>query len=250
MNDRSGDDYFSAQSESYFRHRPTYPDELFKYLSSLLPSHKVAWDAGCGNGQASTALATLFEKVYATDNSEAQLSQAKPHPRIEFACVASEQTTLTAGSVELVIAAQAVHWFDVPRFFEEAKRVLRPGGVIAVWSYFLPTVSKEINAFVTANFSRKIEPYWPKQVELVRSCYSRLPWPFTEIEAPHFDIKSLLNREEFLYYLGTWSAAERFRRELGEDPLGDLRAALPQVWPVPEARLEVTSPIYLRVGRT
>ena len=250
MSDLSRHDYFSAQSENYLRFRPRYPRELFHYLSTLCASHQVAWDAGCGNGQASNALADFFEKVFATDFSEAQILRAETHPRIEFTCVPSERTHLQDSSIDLVIAAQALHWFDIAKFFEECKRVLQPGGIIAAWSYFLPSISEEIDAIVSVHFSQKIERYWPEQVALVRSRYETVPWPFTEIQVPQFVIKSTLNREEFLNYLGTWSAAERFRRELSDDPLGELRSFLPQVWPIPEVRLEVVSPIYLRVGQT
>ncbi len=65
-------DYFSDDAASYAAHRPTYPRELYAWLAGIVPEGIVAWDCATGNGQAAIALADHFEKVIATDASEAQ----------------------------------------------------------------------------------------------------------------------------------------------------------------------------------
>ena len=58
-------DNFSRQADRYSRYRPTYPDELFTWLASLVSRHDCAWDCGTGNGQAAVALAMHFETIFA-----------------------------------------------------------------------------------------------------------------------------------------------------------------------------------------
>ena len=69
-------DLFSGHSDLYVRARPHYPEALFDWIAAEAPAHTCAWDAGCGNGQASVALAARFERVIATDPSERQLGNA------------------------------------------------------------------------------------------------------------------------------------------------------------------------------
>jgi ubiquinone/menaquinone biosynthesis C-methylase UbiE len=76
-----------------------------------------------GNGQAAVALAARFTGVVATDASAEQVGNAFLHPRVEYRVAPAEASGLEAESVDLVTAAQAVHWFDVPAFFAEARRV-------------------------------------------------------------------------------------------------------------------------------
>jgi len=73
-------DHFSEQAQTYARHRPHYPDELFEYLASIAPGRDLAWDCGTGNGQAALGLARHFNRVVASDASSEQIKQATRHP--------------------------------------------------------------------------------------------------------------------------------------------------------------------------
>ena len=100
-----------------------------------LPRRAWQWDCATGSGQAAVSLAGHFDRVIATDASRQQLDQAMPHDRVTYQVAQAQRTGIASGSVDLVTVAQALHWFDIPRFFNEAKRVLKPGGVVAVWCY-------------------------------------------------------------------------------------------------------------------
>ena len=141
-------DHFSTQAAIYAQARPTYPAAWFTELARLAPGHELAWDAGAGNGQASTGLAAHFAQVIATEPSAAQLAEAAPHPKVNYHQSAETAPMIADGSVDLVTVAQAVHWFDRPNFYAEVRRVLRPGGVVALWAYELGIISPEINAAV------------------------------------------------------------------------------------------------------
>jgi ubiquinone/menaquinone biosynthesis C-methylase UbiE len=129
--------HFAAVSNQYATARPTYPDELFAWLANHTPAREFAWGCACGSGQATLDLARYFAKVVGTDASAEQLAGAPVHPDIEWRKAPAEQSGLADASVDLVVVAQAFHWFDQPRFVDEALRVLKPGGILAVWSYGL-----------------------------------------------------------------------------------------------------------------
>ncbi len=142
------EDHFSAQSGQYAQYRPKYPDEMYAYLASIAPIRSLVWDCGTGNGQAAVGLAQYFDRVYATDASAEQIAHAYQHDKVEYHVEGAEQVGLKSGSVDMVTVAQAVHWFDFDKFYAEVKRVLKPNGVIAVWTYGLPEVSPRVDKAV------------------------------------------------------------------------------------------------------
>lgn len=128
-------DLFSGHANDYKKFRPRYPQELFTYLSSLCPNLTLAWDCGTGNGQAAQDLANYCPQVYATDASAEQIKQAEPKNNIEYRVATAEDSGLASASVDLITVFQALHWFDIDKFFAEAQRVLKPQGVLAIVGY-------------------------------------------------------------------------------------------------------------------
>src|SRR5216110_2684818 len=123
-------DHFSGQAVEYAKFRPHYPGELFEYLTSISPRHELAWDCATGNGQAAVGLARHFDSVIATDASAQQIASAELNDRISYRVAPAEASGIDSASVDLTLAAQALHWFDIDRFFREAKRVSRKNGVL------------------------------------------------------------------------------------------------------------------------
>ena len=74
----------------------------------------------------------------ATDASEEQIRHAQAHPRVEYRVAIAHASGLPPHSADLVTVAQALHWFDLPPFYAEVRRVLRPGGIVAAWCYGNP----------------------------------------------------------------------------------------------------------------
>jgi 2-polyprenyl-3-methyl-5-hydroxy-6-metoxy-1,4-benzoquinol methylase len=105
-------DHFSGHASAYHQFRPTYPASLFAALAAGAPSREAAWDVGCGNGQASVALAAHFATVFATDMSAQQIASADAHPRVQYRVAPAEESGLAPRSIDLVLVAQALHWFD------------------------------------------------------------------------------------------------------------------------------------------
>jgi SAM-dependent methyltransferase len=242
-------DHFSGHAAQYAKFRPVYPDELFDWLAREAPARARAVDAATGNGQAAVALASRFESVIALDASAQQVANATPHERVEYRVARAEDTGIENSSVDLVTVAQALHWLDHRRFFAEASRILRPRGVLAAWGYSNATVSPDFDVELIDFYTRIVGPYWPPERVIVEARYAPVVLPFDEIAAPPFALEQDMNREGFAGYVGTWSAVQRYRQAVGQDPLPLIQAAIDRCWPTPDTIRRVRWPLFLRVGR-
>lgn len=245
---RDFEDHFSEQAREYARSRPQYPSELFAWLASVAPGRRLAWDCGTGNGQAALGLAVHFERVVATDPSRDQLKLAVPHERIEYRLERAEEVLLEAGSVDLVTAAVAAHWFDLGNFYETVRRAAVPGGVIAVWTYHLPVIAPAVDLVLGHYFSDVLAGFWPARIRYVDERYRTLPFPFGELTPPGFEMHTIWSMDQVTGFLYSWSATQRYLRERGENPLERIGPALREAWG-DRATREVTWPLHLRVGR-
>lgn len=240
-------DYFSGHAAAYSAYRPAYPAALFEFLADCCHRLEHAWDCATGSGQTAVALTAFFERVTATDASAAQIEAARRHPRIVYRVASAEQSGLDDRSVDLVTVSQALHWFDVDRFFEEAQRVLLPGGVFAAWSYDLCHVDAACDEIVRSLYEA-IDAYWPPERRLVESRYAGIELPMPAIAAPAFDMTSQWTVDAMLGYLRTWSASQRSREATGVDPVNAVEGALRAAWGA-DAR-PVRWPLTLLLGRT
>jgi SAM-dependent methyltransferase len=243
-------DHFSGVAARYADFRPHYPSALFEYLASIVPPDSTVWDCACGNGQATVDLAARFSKVFATDASREQIASAPAHPKVQYSVALAEQSGLPAASVNLVTVAQALHWFDFRRFFEEVKRVVVPGGVLAAWAYGMNQVEgNETNELLQEFYSNIVGPFWPPERKLVEDGYRSIPFPFEELGHPPFQMETQWTLEQLLGYLSTWSATNRFTKSTGRNPLPDLAAAFEKTWPDTTSRRRVEWPLSLRLAR-
>jgi ubiquinone/menaquinone biosynthesis C-methylase UbiE len=241
-------DHFSKQAAEYAAYRPRYPEALYIWLAEQTRTRDVVWDCATGNGQAAHGLVPYFRHIWATDASASQLVRATPHPSIEYRQATAETSGLPNHAVDLITVAQAVHWFDLDAFYTEVQRVLRTGGLLALWTYGLFRTDPPISKIIIAFYHDVVGPYWPVERQLVEEQYRTLEYPFEEIEAPAFQMTNHWSRSQLLGYLHTWSATQRFKQDQGTDPVAQVADDLAQVWG-PEGRTHfIEWPIYLRVG--
>ena len=242
------EDHFSAVAGEYAEYRPGYPLGLVKFLASLARVHELVWDCATGSGQAAVLLAREFKRVVATDLSQQQLAHAQPAANIEYRQGDESESGLPDASCDVVTAAQAAHWFDVPRFYAEVDRVLKPRGVIAIWGYGVIRISAAIDPIVEWFEHERVGRYWPPGREHANAQYRTLAFPYPRVDTPSFVMEHRWSRAHFLGYLGTWSAVDRCLRAEGRDPIPDVAARLAALWPEDEIRL-IQWPIHLLVGR-
>ncbi|WP_118975397.1 class I SAM-dependent methyltransferase [Taibaiella koreensis] len=241
-------DYFSRQAAIYAQHRPAYPEALFTYLASLSPAQDLAWDCGCGNGQSALGLAAHFSSVYASDPSAEQINHATAHSRITYRIEPAEHCSLPDRSADLVTVAQALHWFRFEDFFAEVRRVLKPGGVLAVWIYGLPQLSPELDRLIRHFHDDVVGAYWQYENRLIENGYADIAFPFEPLPTPAFSASRNLTREALSGLLYSWSAVQRFREHEGYDPVAGIQEELTALWPQAEAQRQAVWPLTLIAG--
>lgn len=242
-------DYFSGKSQAYRSYRPGYPPDLFAWLAGLPARRDAALDCGCGTGQASAALAEHFARVYAVDPSADQIGNATPHERVEYQVAPAEATGLPDRCVDLVIAAQALHWFDFGRFYPEVRRVAREGAVFAAFTYGLLAIDEKLDRIIGRFYHDVIGPCWPPERAHVDTGYRTLPFPFAEIEAPAFAMEAEWDLQHLMGYFETWSAVKEYRRMRDDEPLELVADELAAAWGDPALERRISWPLVLRAGR-
>ena len=242
------EDHFSKQSQLYAQYRPKYPDEIYAYLASIAPGHSLAWDCGTGNGQAAIGLAKHFDRVYATDASAEQISRASSHDKVEYCVEPAEHVSLAASSADLVTVAVAIHWFNFDEFYHEVRRILKPGGVLAAWTYSLTEISPQIDPLVDRYYREILKGYWPERIHYLEEKYETLPFPFEEILPPSFVMKADWDLDKFAGFLDSWSATQRYKEQRGRHPLEQIWEELSAAWGNENETRLVRWPLYFRIG--
>ncbi len=287
-----GVNWFSDGGADYAQSRPDYPREVVRFLAEVAPPGAGArWviDVGCGTGQFTEQLAAVYPAVIGVDPSADQLANAVAHRtggRIEYACGTAERLPIADGAVSLVTAAQAAHWFDLPRFWGEVRRVTAPGAVVALATYGKlvvgrpgddprvdggagragaaagrtgiaddPPQSDRDRGIDSAGvrfqrfYSEEIAEFWPPERAMVENGYADVEFPFDECAAPAAAIRRSWTLDDLLGYVGTWSATRNLRARGRSDLHDRFVADITGLWGPREVRRPVEWPVSMRVGR-
>jgi len=132
---------FSNRVENYVKYRPDYPREIIAFLTENcgLTKETIVADVGCGTGISSRMFLENGNRVFGVEPNAAMRDAAVKFlvkfPWFIAVDGASDATTLADASVDLVIAAQAFHWFNPETTRREFRRILKPGGHISlIWN--------------------------------------------------------------------------------------------------------------------
>jgi ubiquinone/menaquinone biosynthesis C-methylase UbiE len=242
-------DYFSKQAKEYSKYRPKYPPELFEYLSTLPKEHKKAWDAATGNGQAAVGLAPYFDEIIATDASASQIEHAEPHPKIIYRTATAENSGIISGSCDMVSIATAIHWLDTDKFYAEVRRVLKPGGIIAVWTYAESRVNDEIDKVYQPFSKHTLGSYWPKENRKAWEFERLIDFPFVRIKTPVFSLTLQWSLKDYINYIYTWSAVHNYIKANGKNPIELVYEDFKKVWGDEDMKRDIIFPIEMKVGR-
>lgn len=240
-------DNFSHQAELYAKFRPKYPSDLIQFVLSLAENRENAWDCATGNGQVAGAIAEHFNMVFATDMSQKQLDNAVYAENIVYAISPAESTHFEDNTFDLITVGQAAHWFKLPEFYAEVKRVARENAILALWGYSLFSISPEIDE-ITHDFYRNIiAPYWDDERKLVDNGYKDLHFPFEAIETPEFQISFECSLRELEGYLNTWSSVQKYINQNKFNPINELIGKIEPHWKVEKRK--ITFPIFMKVAK-
>ena len=241
-------DHFSIQAEVYAKYRPKYPNELYEFIFQHLKKKHLAWDCATGSGQVATYLAKHFDKVYASDISEQQLSYALKTGNVEYFQVPAEDTGFPSGIFDLITVAQAVHWFDIDGFYQEVHRTAGVGALLALIGYGFVQVNQRIDPVIDRFYQEMFGSYFSESRSLVEQRYQTIPFPFDEIPSPMFETVLEWKAEDLEGYFNTWSSVQRFKTEKGVNPVIDVMDEVKRLWSDPDIK-KVSFPVFLRLGR-
>jgi SAM-dependent methyltransferase len=132
---------FTDRVDNYVKYRPGYPDAVIKTLQGEcnLSANSIVADVGSGTGIFTGLLLKNGFKVYAVEPNAAMQQAAKQQYNDNENFIATdgtaEATTLAANSIDLIVCAQAFHWFNDGRTRVEFKRILKDSGHVAlIWN--------------------------------------------------------------------------------------------------------------------
>lgn len=240
--------YFDGGAD-YAVNRPSYPETLPGLLTGLVDSPGRAVDVGCGTGQLTAPLGEHFAEVVGVDPSASQLAHATPANGVRYEVGDAENLPLAGASVDLVTAAQAAHWFPkIDLFYDEVRRVARPGAAIALVSYGVchfsrnPELDRVYQEFYHGDFHR----HWDPSRHHVETALRDMPFPFDTLDVSCPDIVREMDLAEFTSYLKTWSA---MKSPGATEELDAFTEELAAAWGTPTTRHEVRWPVAVRAGR-
>ncbi|MDJ0759298.1 MAG: class I SAM-dependent methyltransferase [Woeseiaceae bacterium] len=242
-------DYFSTVADSYRNYRPRYPADLFQYLRQISPSGSLAWDCATGNGQAATMLAQHFTNVIATDASSEQIAEAENADNVTYQVATAESTSIGDATVDLTTVAQALHWFDLPAFVDEVRRVSAPGAALSVWSYAILESTPAVDDVVETLYNGILGDYWTEERKLVEDGYASFELPFAELTCPRFAMHADWTLAKLVGYLSTWSAGKRYEAQHGVAPLTLVEDDLTAAWGEAERSIRISWPLTVRAWR-
>ncbi|WP_434632819.1 class I SAM-dependent methyltransferase [Chromobacterium sp. CV08] len=241
--------WFEQGGRAYARFRPEYPPQLAACLASVASDNRLAVDVGCGNGQLTKLLTAHFHAVVGLDPSADQIANIVPNERITYQCAPAEVLPLADGSANLITAAQAAHWFNLPAFYQEVRRISEPGCVLALISYGVLNLEPALNERFQKFYWDEIGPYWPPERKLVDTGYATIDFPFEELTAPSLEIRVDWDLSEFLSYLHTWSAVRNVQEAGREELLLLFADEISAAWGDGSILRSITWPINMRIGR-
>lgn len=239
---------FNIKSGNYKEARPIYPLELFELFNQLSYSKIRAWDCACGSGQVAVTLDLYFKEVYATDLNENQVMNSYGSDSIHYSVQNSEDTIFPDNYFDLICVAQAMHWFDLDKYFKEVKRLLKTGGLFTCFGYSFFKISPEIDNIIKENFLDPIKPYWSEKNRIIWNGYKDVEFPFKKIKTPKIEMKVNWNLNQLIDYMKTWSAYKRYDESNIIDISMDLKSSLINIWPMEEIK-EINMDFCLYVGQ-
>ncbi|KAL9572318.1 hypothetical protein ACKAV7_003519 [Fusarium commune] len=196
--------YNTDQASDYAAGRLGYTDALIDFILNYHRSTNgetgCMLDVGCGPGTATEKLAPHFDLAYGVDPGESMVKTAttiggetRTGDPIVYQLSTAEDIDkiddISHSSVDMITAATAAHWFDMPRFWAAAARVLKPGGTVAIWTVFRQPGSFNNNTELQSifkDFLDTLAPYSTAGTHLTRSGYVELPMPWDDPDTSKF----------------------------------------------------------------
>ena len=205
-------------SEAYAKFRPVHPPSVANIIVDYMKSKgslafDFAVDVGCGSGQSTFLLCDYFTKIVGLDISETQIQQAKlksgeDKSAVEFIVGNAHDLPFESSSVDLLTCAMAWHWLDAEKFYDEAKRVLKPGGCLAIYGHGVIVKDNERikNAFDLFHDALIPTDSLGEENMHVLNNYEGVEIPFSQTQRIDFSVPQKSSIDQLLGFLSSVSA--------------------------------------------
>ena len=198
-------------SAAYAKFRPVYPKEVMTIIKEYMegtgnPGFNFAVDVACGSGQSTFLLSDSYQRVTGVDISNTQIEQALLKKEssnccnVEFLVGDAHRLLFKESSVYLLTCAMGWHWLHPETFYTEAKRVLKPGGCLAVYGHGVQVHDNNriSNAFKMFNDELFEYDCFPEQNLHVLNNYKAVDLPFKKVQRVEFLFPQESNFEQLL----------------------------------------------------
>lgn len=239
--------WFDQGGQEYAKFRPIYPQILGEFLGAAVKQNKLAVDIGCGNGQLTSLLTKHFAKVIGIDPSQSQIDNAAKYNNVEYICAPAEQLP-QLNPVNLITVAQAAHWFDLPSFYTNAKKLAAKDGLLALICYGTVNPGDDLADVFTDFYKNQINTFWTFDRSLIDNGYANLDFPFKEIPTPVFKLEYDWDYQQFLGYISTWSAVKNALNSGHGDMLDNFANEFAKAWGNKSAKRTISWPIHIRMA--
>ena len=249
-------------SAAYAEFRPVYSKDVLniitQYMAEGNPKFDTALDVACGSGQSTFLLSGAFQKVIGVDVSETQIEQAKSikesagYTNVEIVVGDAHNLPVESSSVDLLTCAMAWHWLHPETFYTEAKRVLKPGGCIAIYGH---GVNVEDNSRVKRAFTMFHEDLFQyecfaEQNLHVMNNYQAVQLPFSKVKRVEFPFQQETSFEQLL---GLFSSVSMYTTYCEKYPNNTLLKRMRESYKADSEKCDVekfTLPGFMILGQT
>ncbi|KAL7632626.1 UNVERIFIED_CONTAM: hypothetical protein RMT77_017064 [Armadillidium vulgare] len=221
----------AAHALAYSKFRPGPPASLISRIVNFLQekysgSLNSAIDVGCGSGQSTRPLAKYFANVNGFDVSEAQIKEAIQKNNlnnVSYKVNPAESLPFKDASAQLITSCQASHWFDLPKFYKEADRILVQNGVLALYGYYFPHSlwkDKDFHEILISVYENDTKGYWTEERFDVDNGYTDKKYiiPFGEcLREDNFFTETKATVRDLEGYITSWSGFQRLKTQKGEE---------------------------------
>ena len=251
----------ASLSAAYAKFRPVYSKEVLSIITEYMkreghPIFNTALDVACGSGQSSFFLCETFQQVTGVDVSNTQIEQAlstresSDYSNVQFIVGDAHSLPIEPSSVDLLTCAMGWHWLDPETFYTEAKRVLKPGGCLAVYGHGVKIQDniRVKNAFTT--FDNELFQYecFAEQNLHVLNNYQAVQLPFDKVKRVDFQFPQETTFEKLL---GFFSSVSMYQTYCEKYPNNTLLQRMRANYEAESERCDVekfTFPGYMIIG--
>ena len=161
----------------------------------------------------------------------------------------AENSGLESHSINLITVATAIHWFNLSKFYNEARRILKPGGTLAIWNYAKSKASDDVDKVLDHYIRDIIGSYAAPDFWRGVNSETEIDFPFDRIKTPEFKIRQNWSFRDYANYIMTWSPTQNYIKKNNSNPIEQIFDDFRNAWGDENEKKEVTWNLTLKAAK-